>query len=196
MPGIGSKIGERLRGMGILTLGELAKLSPALLRASFGVYGPFLLAKARGEDTWELEVTEVVKSIGKQKTLEKDITDGEIIRRELFELVELVGKKLREGNLYARGIAVHLRYSDFSGESSSKILKDPTHFDRILFRYASELMKPMVNGREIRLVGFTAQNLSAREPQLDLFRSLKSERWERFYRSVDEIRNRFANAIF
>lgn len=193
MPGIGSKIGERLRGMGILTLGELAKLPPALLRASFGVYGPFLRAKARGEDTWELEVTEVVKSIGKQKTLEKDVVDLALVQKELFELVELVGKKLRKENLYARGIAVHIRYSDFTAEGTSKTLNDPTCFDRILFRYASELISPLVKGKPIRLVGFTAQNLVPKEPQLDLFRTPKAARWERFYKGVDRVRDRFGN---
>ncbi len=166
-------------------------MPPALLRASFGVYGPYLRAKARGEDTWELEVTEVVKSIGKQKTLEKDIASLAEVQKELFALVEIVGKKLREENLYARGIAVHIRYSDFSNESASKILKDPTHFDRVLFRYAGELIQPFVNGRGIRLVGFTVQNLSAQQPQLDLFRTPKTERWERFYKGLDGVRAKF-----
>lgn len=189
MPGIGSKIGERLRGMGILTLGRLAALPARLLRASFGVYGPYLKAKARGQDTWELEVTEVIKSVGKQKTLKEDVSDFSLLRKELFELVEMVGRKLREENAFARSVLVHVRYADFTSEGTSKTLKDPTNFDRILFRYAEELLIPLVtNKKPVRLIGFTAQNLTPPTPQLDLFRTPQTNKWERFYTALDSVR--------
>lgn len=195
MPGIGSRIGERLRAIGIVTLGQLAKMPAKLLRASFGVYGPYLKAKARGEDTWELEVTEVIKSIGKQKTLEEDVSDPEILRRELRGLAEIVGRKLREENLYARSILVHVRYADFSGNAASHRLKDPTNFDRILFSHAKDLLSPLIAERKVRLVGFTAQELLPKPPQLDLFRTPPAHRWERFYACLDQIRNRLENHL-
>lgn len=188
MPGIGSRIGERLRGIGIVTLGQLARMPAQLLRASFGVYGPYLKAKARGEDTWELEVTEIIKSIGKQKTLEEDVSDPEILRRELRALVEIVGRKLREENLYARSILVHVRYADFSGNGASRRFKDPTNFDRILFAQAKELLPPLIVDRKIRLIGITAQELLPKPPQLDLFRTPPAHRWERFYTCLDRLR--------
>lgn len=194
MPGIGFQIGERLRGMGILTLGQLAAIPPNLLRASFGIYGPFLRAKARGEDTWELEVTEVIKSIGKQETLEQDVSDWPVIKQKLFELIEKVGRKLREENLYARRVVVFVRYADFSGEATSKTLREPSSFDRVLFNHAAELMQPLVeNKKPIRLVGFSAQELVKQPPQLDLFRTPKALRWERFYNSLDKVRNQFGS---
>ncbi|MDO8527652.1 MAG: DNA polymerase IV [Deltaproteobacteria bacterium] len=190
MPGIGPQLGEKLRGMGIVTLGQLAKVPNDLLRASFGVYGPFLRAKARGEDTWELEVTETIKSIGKQETFPEDVRDFAILKRKLFELVEKVGQKLREENLYARRVAVKVRYADFSEEGTSKTFRDPTHFDRVLFQYAEELLSNTVRlERSIRLIGFSVQELSQQTPQLDLFRTPKAERWERFYSSLDKIRS-------
>lgn len=193
MPGIGSALGERLRAMGVVTLGQLALLSPALLRASFGIYGPYLSAKARGEDTWELEITEIIKSIGKQRTLEKNITTLEEALRELWPLVELVGKKLREENLYARTVHVQVRYADFSGEAASKALRDPANFDRVLFAFAKELIEPLVGGAPIRLIGFTAQNLVPQPKQLDLFRTPSSARWERFYRGLDGVRKKWGD---
>lgn len=192
MPGIGSRIGERLQGMGVMTLGQLSAMPSDLLRTSFGIYGPYLKAKARGEDGWELEVTEVMKSIGKQKTLEYDVSNWAVLRQELFHLIEVVGRKLREEDFYARCITVHVRYADFTGDGTSKTLQDPTYFDRILFRFAEALMKPMVEGKKpIRLVGFSTSELIQKEAQLDLFRTPKSHRWERFYRGLDKIRNQF-----
>lgn len=189
MPGIGDKIGGRLREMGILTLGQLARMPDDILRASFGVYGPYLKAKAKGEDGWALEVTEIVRSVGKQKTLERDITDWEEIRRELLQLVEGVGRSLREKKLRAGRVAVHLRFHDFTSAGTSETLKDPASFDRVLFRRAEGLLKPLVAGEKpVRLVGFTAENLCGEERQLDLFRTPKALRWERFYAALDTVR--------
>jgi len=192
MPGIGPKIGSHLKGMGIQTLGQLARMPPDLLRTSFGVYGPYLRAKARGEDTWDLEVTEVIKSIGKQRTFENDISDWNSIQQELFELIELVGKKLREKDFHARAIHVQVRYFDFTSEGTSITLRDPSCFDRVLFNYASKLMEPLVEGKKpVRLIGFCAKELVQRNPQLDLFRTPKAARWDRFYSGVDSVRKRF-----
>ncbi len=197
MPGIGSKIGERLRQMGILTLGQLAAMPQNLLRASFGIYGPFLKSKALGKDTWELEVTETIKSVGKQETFPEDISDWQIVRQKLFELIEKVGRKLREDNLYARRIGILVRYADFTVAGLSKTIPEPTHFDRILFGYAEKFMQPLVEGRKpVRLIGFTAQDLVSKPPQLDLFQTAKSERWERFYKSLDTLKQKLPARSF
>ncbi len=206
MPGIGPHLGEALCGMGILTLGQLAALPASLLQQKFGAYGPLLLAKARGEDRWALEITEVVKSIGKQKTLEEDTSDLSLLRQELWGLVEIVGQELRRKHFCARTIRVQVRYADFSGDATSITLKDPTAFDRTLFRYAEELLLslrgvlttkqsrdcfPSLAVTKIRLIGFTAAELVSRPSQFDLFRHPKQQRWEKFYGSLDWLREKF-----
>ena len=196
MPGIGPQIGERLRGMGIVTLGQLAAMPSPLLRASFGVYGPFLKSKAMGKDTWELEVTEIIKSIGKQETFEEDVSDWQIVRQKLFCLIEKVGQKLREANLHARRVSLLVRYADFTTRGVSKTVQEETHFDRVLFRFSEALMRPLVEGKKpVRLIGFSAQNLVEKSPQFDLFRTAKSERWERFYKSLDGVRGHFGQQV-
>ena len=55
-------------------------------------------------------------------------------------------------------------------------------------------MQPLVeNKKPIRLVGFSAQELVKQPPQLDLFRTPKALRWERFYNSLDKVRNQFGS---
>lgn len=195
MPGIGPKLGERLRHMGVLTLGQLACFPSDLLRDEFGIYGPYLKSKARGEDRWELKVTEVVKSIGKQRTLEEDSGDSHLLRQKLFELIEKVGYKLREKKLHARKIHVHVRYPDFRSDGVSMLLKDPTSFDRVLFNHAIDLFLPLIAGRSIRLIGFSASELVSERGQLDFFRFPKAERWERFYHTLDAARETFGRDL-
>lgn len=192
MPGIGSKLGEALQSMGIETLGQLARLEPKLLQDRFGVYGTFLIAKARGHDNGELEITEIVKSIGKEMTLERNTTDPKFLQARLFELVEMVGRRLREEKLFTQVVRVKIRTHDFAPESASKTLRDPTDFDRVLFQTATDLLKPLLVAKKpVRLIGFTAADLTATTPQLDLFRYPKSHRWARFYSSVDQVRKKF-----
>lgn len=196
MPGIGPRLGESLQGMGIITLGQLAKIPTPILQHKFGVYGPLLLAKARGEDGWELEITEEVKSVGKEKTFETDLSDAADLRRELWQLVEIVGRELRQKQLCACVVRVKVRYANFSGDATSVTLKDPTNFDRVLFRYAEELLLSFLRKQEshcphIRLIGFTAAKLIPPSPQFDLFRSPKQHRWEKVYSAVDWLRGRF-----
>lgn len=197
MPGIGPAIGKKLRDMGIFTLGELANVSSQILEASFGIYGPFLKAKALGEDNWELEVTEVVRSIGKEKTFEEDIDNSQRLKQELFDLVAQVGVKLREKNLHARRVAVKVRYQNFSMCGASKVLHTSTYFDRSLFEVAWHLMEPWVGRQKIRLIGFSAQDLREKNNQLDLFSGVQTHKWERLYRSLDQLRGqaRFVPAL-
>ena len=192
MPGIGNKLGEALQSMGVETLGQLALLGSKVLQERFGIYGTFLAAKACGHDNWELEITEVVQSIGKERTFEKDIFDRQELQARLFELVESVGRRLREQNLFARVVRVKVRYPSFESEATSCTLKDPTQFDRVLFRHASQLLADRIGDiKPARLLGFSVTELSGNCPQLDLFRSPKAGRWERFYKSIDQVRRRF-----
>ena len=200
MPGIGPQLGAHLQSMGVLTLGQLAAIPAELLQQKFGAYGPLLLAKSRGEDRWALEITEQVKSIGKEKTFEQDITDVKALEKELWELVEIVGNHLRENGRWTRVIHVKVRYADFSGEGISKTLQDPTNLDRVLFRYAEELLLSLraeaKQSRSVRLIGFTAAELVEQSPQFDLFRSPKRDRWERLYHGLDFLREKFGwNAV-
>ena len=150
------------------------------------------MAKARGEDNWDLEVTEKIKSIGKEETFEHDLVSLKEMRNHLWELVEKVGRKLREEKLFARTVRVKIRYSNFQTEMASKVLRDPTDFDRVLFRFADSLFQQLIETeRPVRLIGFAAGDLTAQPPQLDLWRTATSHRWERFYQGIDSIRNRF-----
>ena len=149
MPGIGPRLGDRLRNLGVATLGQLARLPAGILKRQFGVYGPFLLAKARGVDDWELEISEEVKSIGKERTFENDISDPKELRKELWELVEMVGRELRQKKLCTRSVRVKVRYADFSEESKSITLKETTNLDRVLFQCAEELLLQLLEKNSV-----------------------------------------------
>src|SRR3954453_17915703 len=74
IPGIGPKTGERLAEREIKTLGELAAVPDARLRAWFGDrLGPHLCRLARFEHDREIETVRIAKSESRETTFDRDL---------------------------------------------------------------------------------------------------------------------------
>src|SRR5690606_13129481 len=72
--GIGPKSGERLRALGIATLGELAAADPDWLVERFGKsYGRWLHAAAHGRDERPVVTYSEPKSVSRETTFERDL---------------------------------------------------------------------------------------------------------------------------
>ena len=76
LPGVGPRAEERLAAAGIVTLGGLASLSDAELRAVLpGQVGRLLRDRARGIDPRDLELDAERVSISTEETFERDLTE-------------------------------------------------------------------------------------------------------------------------
>ena len=119
IPGVGKVMEEKLHGMGIQRVGDLAKLEENDLEKRFGKWGLALAGKSRGEDAggwFDTEVGEHTdpKSISHEHTFDEDTGDLERLQSTLMRLSEMVGRRLREGGYFARTIQLKLRYKDFT----------------------------------------------------------------------------------
>ena len=89
--GCGPKTTERLREMGVSTLGDLARWPTRDLVRRFGKHGYDLGQRARGIDERIVESTFVTKSVGHSSTFLRDQREALPIRRKLRDLAERVG---------------------------------------------------------------------------------------------------------
>ena len=125
MIGIGSKTKEKLRAVGIHTLGDLAQADPALLKSRLGINGEKLWKKARGMEEDPVRDRDdllPVKSVGNGITLREDLKNPVEVRR-IFQILALnVARRLREGELMARGIEIHLRDKDLRSMTFQRML--------------------------------------------------------------------------
>jgi DNA polymerase-4 len=125
------------------------------------------------------------------------LSDKDEMAKTLWDLVEEVGSRLRRDGYYARCLTIKIRYTNFQTITRSRTLSTPTCFDREIFEVASNLLRQNVTqGRAVRLLGVSASALQTSGWQEPLLARNQRQSWEKLYRSIDELREKYGeNAI-
>jgi DNA polymerase IV len=200
IPGVGKVMEEKLHGMGIQRVGDLAKLEENHLEKCFGKWGLALVGKSRGEDAggwFDTEVGEHTdpKSISHEHTFDEDTGDPEKLKSTLMRLSEMVARRLREGGYFARTIQLKLRYKDFTTITRAHSLEQPTHIDHEIFEQVRRLfLRNWKEGAAVRLLGVQTSNFESGPAQLDLLEPARDERWQRALAAADHLRDKFGES--
>jgi DNA polymerase IV (DinB-like DNA polymerase) len=155
LPGIGPKTAEKLRKIGINKIFELKKLSKEKLREMFGKVGERIWERARGIDEEPVSTEEIIKSIGRQITFERDTRNPRLIFGIFEKLIKEVYDELIENNFSFRTITVICRYKGFETHTKSKTLKEPSRDFEILKKESKKLLLKffLESKKPIRLIG-------------------------------------------
>jgi DNA polymerase IV (DinB-like DNA polymerase) len=155
LPGIGPKTAEKLRAIGINKVYELKKLSKKKLREMFGKVGEYFWKRARGIDEEPVSPEEIIKSIGRQITFERDTRNPRLIFGTFEKLIKEVHDELIENNFSFKTITVICRYKGFETHTKSKTLKEPSKDFEILKKESKKLLLKffLENKKPIRLIG-------------------------------------------
>ena len=200
IPGVGKVTEKNLQQLGIYKVGDLARLDEAFLEEHFGKWGLALVGKARGEDAggwFDSEVGEdaSAKSISHEHTYNEDTADPDRLESTLMRLSEMVGRRLREGHLYARTIQLKLRYKDFTTITRAHTLPAPTQLDTEIFEQARLLFRNNWHrGAEVRLLGVQASHFGDQADQGDLIEGERRQRWQQALSAADRLRDRFGES--
>lgn len=189
--GVGPKTAHRLEALGIRTIGELAKWPESDLIRRFGTYGRDLIRRAQGFDTRPVIPEHQVKSIGRETTFARDVTDEMTLRRVLCQLVEDVGQRLRQAGRAGNTVKLKLRWADFTTITRQVTLEESTAYDDVILHAAESLLQAnWPKGRPVRLIGVAVSNLGPPAMQLHLWdKSL--EKKQRLQAALDRVRERF-----
>ncbi|OPY50062.1 MAG: DNA polymerase IV [Methanosaeta sp. PtaU1.Bin060] len=160
--GVGPRTEARLKELKLETVGDLAALSPEVLRRLLGVWGTRLHEYSQGLDSSEVVEGYETKSIGREVTFEQDADDGEMVLGVLEELAEVVHKELIDNAFRFKTITVKVRYQHFETHTRSKSLLFSTDDLDILRNSAKRLIAPHLRGRRIRLIGLRVSTLLRR----------------------------------
>lgn len=170
MPGIGKQSAERLRRIGIRTLGALADTPLDKLTPLFGVNAQAVRDRARGIDPREIATESEVKSVSHERTFATDLVTREEIEDAIDMLGPMVGRRLRKKGLAGHTVTIKLRYADLSRRTAQKGLPanvdDETVFIPVAKRLIDEIWRP---GDSVRLVGLGISGFEAHDEQLGLF---------------------------
>jgi len=191
LPGIGPKTREPLEALGIKTIGDLAAWPALDLEKRFGPGAVSLQRAARGISNSEVETEHIPKSIGRETTFNKDLSDWAQIERILHYLMERSMHALRHEKLEARRVTLKVRYAPFDTFTFAHTLDEPTALDAN-FTAALHALMPKAKERRIpvRLIGVSLSQLSWDQHQMPLFGGQRAEKWEHAIESVDKIRDR------
>lgn len=189
--GIGEKTMETLSRLGVRTVGDLARISPAVLGRLLGEqHARDLHELAGGGDDRPVVPYEPPKSVSHEETFGRDLDDRGELLREVLALSQRVGARLREEGYRARTMTLKVRLANFTTLTRSRTLAAPTDVAADLYEVASRLFLALPGARRrVRLLGVQATGLvPAGEEQLAL---LRGERWRDVERAVDRIEKRF-----
>lgn len=199
--GIGGKTAEKLKKLGIYSIGQLAGANEELLIDHFGVMGAWLKRASNGIDHGEVNPErEQSKSIGHTTTLPRDVVGIAEARPILLNLSDQVARRLRKQGLLATGVQLTIRTPEMKTITRSRQLEAPTETAEDIYKMACELFLQHWSGdKPARLLGVTLQGLQPKEEaaiQLDLFDYERQPKKESLNKTMDMLRNKFGeNAV-
>ena len=201
VPGVGKVMRRKLQKLGITTIGQAQKRGEAFLEREFGKSGAALAGKVRGKDAgaWFSPVfaqEDSPKSVSHETTFRRDTRDRVAIDATLAKLSQLVARRLREHELWARTVQIKVRYDDFSTHTRAKTLDEATQLDKVILKTVRSLFaKHWVPSRAIRLLGVHAGSLqSGPDHQQALFGRDRTKKWSKALQAVDTLRDRFGES--
>ena len=154
--GLGKQTLPKIRKLGILTIGQLRKADPALLKQVLGKRTAHFMALARGEDERHVVSARADKSLSREVTFDQDISKPRELFAELQRQVESVTGRLRAQGLLARTIQVKIRDQRFRTATRSRSLAVPTASTEVVFKQARSLLQTWLQqhlNTPVRLLG-------------------------------------------
>jgi DNA polymerase IV (DinB-like DNA polymerase) len=166
---VGRKTEEKLKALGINTIGDLARYDPTVLTEAFGVMGTQMHLMARGIDRSEVEPRTEVKSVSRETTFEEDTADADIVLKAVDMLSDEVCKEALDQRLFFKTVTVKVRYENFETHTRSKTLPFMTNRQQDLKKTAKELLQAYLrHDRKIRLIGVRVSSFVKGEKQKTL----------------------------
>ncbi|HET7579514.1 MAG TPA: UV damage repair protein UvrX [Bacillales bacterium] len=195
--GIGSRMERNLGNLGIRTLGDLARTSPASLKKRYGVIGEQLYYHAWGVDlspAIEAFDPDFQKGFGHNITLPRPYS-GEEVTTVMLELAEEVCRRARAVKKSGRTVHFGMRYSQKAGGggfSCSRSFDEPTNVTMDVYRLCKQLLQEQYDGSPIRAVHMSLNNLSPDDGvQLNFFEDQTKRRTLGY--TMDQIRAKYGS---
>jgi DNA polymerase-4 len=195
---VGPATEQKLRGLGIYTIGDLACADPALIRRKLHKPGILLWHSANGRCTDAVHPeAEDNKGYGNSVTVPHDVTDSGTAHQVLLSLCETVGMRMRRDGKAGRCVTVSLRTNRFENWSHQGQLGCETDVTEEIFRMACRIFDETWDQQTpLRQLGVQVGRLSAGQNcrQCDFLSAVSAVQYERKAKldtAVDSIRDKY-----
>lgn len=189
IPGVGETTFRDLSRIGVRTIKTMADMPPDVMQNLFGKNGLGLWQKANGIDFAPVEPYKERKSLGTERTFEKDTIDIDRLKSLLIGMTERLAFQLREENWLTSTVVLKLKYANFDTETKQRKIS-LTSCDHTLIQNILELFELHYSRRmRLRLIGISFKGLVRGKYQIDLFEDTRE--MMALYEAMDKIKRRF-----
>jgi len=173
--GVGKVTEQKMLNLGIRYGADLKKISEGELVRHFGKVGHFFYNIVRGIDERKVNPHRIRKSIGKERTLARDIDD----RVEMLNILEKIAFSLetylKKQGVKGRTITLKIKYFNFNSITRCITLTEPVDEAEIIMKYTADLLTKTEAGKlKVRLLGISLSNLVSSETPEQVELSIKS----------------------
>ena len=199
--GVGPTTQAALARAGITTIGALADATPATLERRFAKLGTVLSRLAHGHDGRVVEAGRQRKSYGEEQTFDRDLRDGERLRRTITAHAEAVARRLRADGCRGRTVTLKLKLAQRIAPGKYPVLTRrvtlPAAVDdgKSIADAALALWRGVQAGKTVRLIGVSVSGIEGDSGQLPLFGVREVQRRAALNAAVDQLAARFGRNV-
>jgi DNA polymerase-4 len=149
-----------MTALGIETGADLARHELAFLRLHFGSQADYLYRAARGIDLRRVRADRPRKSVGGERTFERDIGSGAALREALERIIAIVWERIERSGARGRTVTLKLKDTDFHTITRAKSLAAPVADEQTFAKAARALLDSVLPlPQPVRLMGLTLSAL-------------------------------------
>ena len=191
--GVGKVTSQKLRTLGLNTVGDLADFEEAMLTSILGqAAGRQLHALAHNRDPRPVRARRRRRSIGAQRAVGLRRMSADEIEPTLVALIDRVTRRLRAAHRLSRTVTLRLRFGDYARATRSQTLPFATAHTHVVLGAATALLDaamPAIRARGLTLVGISLSNLEDDDATQLVLSS--DERRAALDTALDAVRDRF-----
>jgi DNA polymerase-4 len=159
--GIGPKTAEKMKALGIHNGADLAARSEDELMHRFGKVGRHYFRIVRGLDERAVQPDRPYKSIGAERTFDRDLGDPAAMLERLRPIAEQVAERMTAADSFGRTVTLKIKHHDFTVTTRQHTLSDWVHSAEELLALATWLLHhPEPPHRPVRLLGLSVSNFA------------------------------------
>lgn len=156
--GVGKVTAKKMHLKGIFRGKDLKKKTETQLTTWFGKSGKYYYNIVRGIDNRVVNPNRIRKSLGAERTYEKDITTKEEMLENINSVAEILIKRIKNAGGAGKSLTLKVKYSDFKQITRSKTMPD-VFTEKQIKSIAIQLLEaiPTIE-KGIRLIGLQTAN--------------------------------------
>lgn len=199
---VGKASAKKLEGLGIKTIGDLARADGKAVSALLGKNGLALINYANGFADANVNPygqNQLPKSISHGMTFAHDLSRRDEVTAALRNLSDMVAFQLRRKSLYTNAIKLEIKNPNFQVSSHQKKLHASTNSTDEIYQASVALYDSFPNcPKSIRLFSLAALHLTTEKESEQLSfldtPNLAKEKGARLDCAIDSIRNKFGSS--